>query len=91
MSDFDLSHLLDNIKTDIISVIEKHLFPVFETLKTNNANIKLIEGILKQMPEFKQLEKENKELKEILAEKQDKIPDLIKLNIVDFSKSGVLK
>jgi hypothetical protein len=62
----DLSELLNAIKNEINSVVERHLLPHFERMKCNNENIRLIETVLKQMPEFQRLEKENAELKQQL-------------------------
>jgi hypothetical protein len=70
MSTFDLSQLLNDIKSEITSVVEKHLLPHFEQMKCNNENIKLIETVLKQMPEFKRLERENEDLKRELLNKK---------------------
>jgi len=64
----DLSQLMNDIKNEITSVVERHLLPHFERMKCNNENIKLIETVLKQMPEFQRLEKENAELKRELGE-----------------------
>ena len=64
----DLSQLMNDIKNEITSVVERHLLPHFERMKCNNENIKLIETVLKQMPEFQRLEKENAELKRELEE-----------------------
>ena len=69
MSMIDLSQLLNEIKTEINAVVEKHLLPHFEKMKCNNENIKLIESVLRQMPDFQRLEKENADLKRELGEK----------------------
>jgi hypothetical protein len=65
----ELNQLMLKIKDEVSSVVEQHLLPYFERMKTNNENIRLIESVLRQMPDFQRLEKENAELKEALANK----------------------
>ena len=85
----ELSQLLNNIKTEIGAVVERNLLPHFERMKCNNENIKLIETVLRQMPEFQRLEKENEELKRELEGKNTQAaaaspPDnTIKLEIIE--------
>ena len=70
----DLSELLNAIKSEINTVVERHLLPHFERMKCNNENIKMIETVLQQMPAFQRLEKENAELKELLKTTTDVQP-----------------
>jgi hypothetical protein len=56
----ELSSVITTINSEINSIIERNLLPHFET-------IRIIENLLKQMPEFKRLEQENSDLKERLS------------------------
>ena len=62
----DYTQLLENINIAIKSEVGKILLPFFETMQRDKENMKLIENVLKQMPEFKRLEAENQELKQRL-------------------------
>jgi hypothetical protein len=56
----ELSKVITTINGEINSIIERNLLPHFET-------IRIIENLLKQMPEFKRLEQENADLKQQLS------------------------
>ena len=56
----ELSNVITTINDEINSIIERNLLPHFET-------IRIIENLLKQMPEFKRLEQENADLKQRLS------------------------
>jgi hypothetical protein len=62
----EYTQLLDNINIAIKNEVGKILLPFFETMQRDKENMKLIENVLKQMPEFKRLEAENQELKQRL-------------------------
>ena len=66
----DLSHLIETINNEISKVVNVILLPFFETMQREKENMKIIESIFKQMPEFKRLEKENEDLKEQLQKAQ---------------------
>ena len=92
----ELNQLMLKIKDEVSTVVEQHLLPYFERMKTNNENIRLIESVLRQMPDFQRLEKENKELKEALENKITPAPaivpqtpiveNIIKLEIVETAR-----
>ena len=79
----DLSHLIGTINNEISKVVNVILLPFFETMQREKENMKIIESILKQMPEFKRLEQENKELKDQLQKAQEttNTPKTIKLDM----------
>lgn len=64
----ELSQVITTINSEINNIIERNLLPHFET-------IRIIENLLKQLPEFKRLEQENADLKKRLSLCNDmKIP-----------------
>jgi hypothetical protein len=56
----ELSQVITTINNEINTIIERNLLPHFET-------IRIIENLLKQLPEFKRLEQENADLKKRLS------------------------
>jgi hypothetical protein len=63
----DLNNILAGITGEINTVLQKYLTPQFEIFQKNRDNMSIIENILKEMPEFKKLERENMELKRKMA------------------------
>jgi len=57
---FELSQVVIKMNSEINQIMERNLFPYFET-------IRIIETLLKQLPEFKRLEQENADLKKRLS------------------------
>ena len=56
----ELSQVIIKMNSEINQIMERNLFPHFET-------IRIIEALLKQLPEFKRLEQENADLKKRLS------------------------
>jgi hypothetical protein len=78
----DLNNILDGITSEINKVLQNFLIPQFEIFQQNQNNMKIIENILKEMPEFKRLERENMELKraaskEVIVIIDDDTPDVL--------------
>jgi len=61
-----MDELFTLIQTEIKVLLEKHLTPHFNQMEQDRANMTMIENILRQMPEFKKLEQENRTLRERL-------------------------
>ena len=57
------------IMVNVYNSIKQHLEPFIEEINISKSNSKIISDILKQMPEFQALQKENQELKEQLNSK----------------------
>ena len=57
------------IMVNVYNSIKQHLEPFIEEININRSNSKIINDILKQMPEFQALQKENEELKKQLNSK----------------------
>ena len=62
----ELSPLIVLINNEISKVVNAILLPHFETMQREKDTMRIIENILKQMPDFKKLEQENETLKEQL-------------------------
>ena len=58
-----MDELFSLIQTEIKVLLEKHLTPHFNQMEQDRANMTMIENILRQMPEFKKLEQENRTLR----------------------------
>ena len=65
------SRLVENINSDINKLIELRLYPLIEKMQRNENNMKIIEHILYQLPEFQKIKKENEELKQMLSNKNE--------------------
>ena len=63
----DLTDVINTINDDIYDVVQKHLLPYFEVMQNNRKKMQMIESILREIPEFQELIKENQQLKEELC------------------------
>jgi hypothetical protein len=85
----EIAAIILAINNDIGKIVEKHLTPHFEAMLLAKHNMKLVESVLRQMPDFKRLESENEALRRELENKQTpqniRVPDenIIKLEIVE--------
>ena len=62
-SKIEISAIILAINNDIGKIVEKHLIPHFEEMLSAKHNMKLIETVLRQMPDFKRLEQENEAMR----------------------------
>ena len=55
----DLTDVINTINDEIYDVVQKHLLPYFEVMQNNRKKMRMIESILREIPEFQELIKEN--------------------------------
>jgi hypothetical protein len=70
----EISAIILAINNDIGKIVEQHLFPHFEDMLREKHNMKLIETVLRQMPDFKRLEQENEALRREIETKSVQEP-----------------
>ena len=84
------STIVENINSDVSKLIEIRLYPLIEKMQRNDKNMKMIEHILYQLPEFQNLKKENEILQKKLSETETKTDgeskNEIKLEIFEEDK-----
>ena len=73
-SKIEISAIILAINNDIGKIVEKHLIPHFEEMLSAKHNMKLIETVLRQMPDFKRLEQENETMRRELDIKSVQSP-----------------
>ena len=84
----ELSQLIAVINNEIGEVLNTILLPHFETMQREKDNMRVIETILKQMPEFKRLEKENAELKQLIRLSNHEYTTPIKVEKLNSDESS---
>jgi hypothetical protein len=73
-ANIEVSAIILAINNDIGKIVEKHLIPHFEEMLREKHNMKLIETVLRQMPDFKRLEQENEAMRRELDIKRVQMP-----------------
>ena len=85
------STIVENINSDVNKLIEIRLYSLIEKMQRNDKNMKMIEHILYQLPEFQNLKKENeilqKKLSERKRENEGESKNEIKLEIFEEDKT----
>ena len=71
-TNMDLCNIANDINNEVKDILTKYLSPYLMQMNQDRMNMKCIENILRGMPEFQRLEKENMELRRQLETKESK-------------------
>ena len=76
-SESSICNIANDINNEVKEILTKYLSPHLAQMNQDRLNMKYIENILRGMPEFQRLEKENMELRRQLETKQPPVYELV--------------
>ena len=92
-TNMDLCNIANDINNEVKDILTKYLSPYLMQMNQDRSNMKCIENILRGMPEFQRLEKENIELRRQLGGKEPAfacVPDVpVLVSVVPVSVAPV--